>query len=133
MKELKRQRFYVQTAVFSFNLSPKAFYVYCFLCKCANADGNCFPNRETISKFTGLCKSSITIAVRELVEKKVITAKERYQPLHTGKRRQTSNFYQVLELPPPSGAPVRDFVSADGMVSRPDAFGANLGGFAEGV
>ena len=101
MKKLKKQRFYVQTAAFCFGLSPAAFYVYCYLCKCADADGGCFPNRGTISVNTGLCKSSITKAVRELVSKGLIKALAQYKPLSTGKRRQTSNLYNVLELEPP--------------------------------
>ena len=127
---MRKQKFYIQTAVFCFELSPKAFYVYSFLCKCANADSTCFPNRETISKNTGLCKSSITKAIRELIDKQIITAQERYQQLQTGKRRQTSNLYRILELSPPLDAPrspVCDFVGISGMVSRPTAFGENLG------
>ena len=120
MRNLKKQRFYVQTAVFCFELSPAAFYVYCFLCKCANVNGACFPNRGTISKNTGLCKSSITKAVRELTDKKLITTQAQYQQLHTGKRRQTSNLYRVLELAPLPAAPValvRDFIDSDAMVT----------------
>ena len=133
---MKKQRFYIQTAAFCFELSPAAFYVYCFLCKCANTDGICFPNRETISGSTGLCKSSITKAVRELVDKKLITAQAQYQKLQTGKRRQTSNLYRVLELMPPPDAPrspVCGFVGADGVVSRLGGINANSGEIAEGV
>ena len=130
---MKKQRFYVQTAAFCFELSPKAFYVYCFFCKCANADGICFPNRETISKSTELCKSSITKAIRKLVDKKMITAEERYQPLQNGKRRQTSNLYRVLELSPQPDAlrlPVCDVYGAGGDISRHVTVEANLGEFA---
>ena len=107
-----KSRFYVQTAAFGFELTSSAFYVYCYLCKCANKDGFCFPNRNLISKNTGLCKSSISKAISELVEKKLITSELRYQPLPSGNRRQTSNLYQVLDIqsqPNSSRSPVFDF------------------------
>jgi len=95
---LKKSRFYVQCKIFENDLSSTAMCVYIFLCKCANTDGYCFPNRETISQNTGLSKSTISNAVKELAAKKVIESKPQFHPLASGKRRQTSNLYRVLEL-----------------------------------
>ena len=98
VRVLSKRRFYVQCGVFGRGISSAAMCVYFFLCKCANAQGTCYPSRETIGQNTGLCKSTVTLAVKELASMGLIEFEPQYRMLKAGKRRQTSNLYKILDL-----------------------------------
>ena len=95
---MKKQRFYVQCGVFGKEISAGAMCLYFFLCKCANAESVCFPNRNTITKNTGLSRSTITRGIAELKDAGLIECQPRYQKTEWGKQRQTSNLYTILDL-----------------------------------
>ncbi|QRV20537.1 helix-turn-helix domain-containing protein [Lacrimispora saccharolytica] len=64
---MKRGNFFVvQNQIFDFKLSPIAFYVYCYLCKCRNKKSGCYPSKQTIASACGIAVSSVSKAIKQL-------------------------------------------------------------------
>lgn len=86
--------FFVSNFIFDYQLSSKAFYVYCYLRRCKNQrTSKCFPSGATMAKACGLSESSVRRAIRELEQKELITVTHQFRD-----SRQLSNSYTFLPL-----------------------------------
>ena len=85
--------FMVQNHVFDYKLSPTTFIVYCYLCKCNNKAGGCYPSKLTIANACGIAVSSVSKAVKQLDESGLIIRRENYKG-----GRQINNSYTLQDL-----------------------------------
>ncbi|QSX05898.1 helix-turn-helix domain-containing protein [Sedimentibacter sp. zth1] len=85
--------FNVRADILDLGLSVKEVMVYSYLCSVADKDHNCYPSIKTISEQCELSVSTIKIALRLLVSKKLI-AKENQFRLDGGKRNNTYTIIQ---------------------------------------
>lgn len=87
--------FLVPEDVFDYDLSPTAFMVFFYLCKCSDCFGASYPSRETIGKNCGdISVVTVDKAVKELLEWGLIEKSHRFDDDHM----QTSNLYIVADL-----------------------------------
>ncbi|MDD5952482.1 MAG: helix-turn-helix domain-containing protein [Oscillospiraceae bacterium] len=78
-------------------LSASAYKVYHMLLSLANYQtGTSFPSKEYLSKQTGLSKSTVYTATKELVQCGLISVQERF---NRAVGQQTSNLYTILKRP----------------------------------
>lgn len=94
VKKMKRSKFFmVGNVVFDIGLSPVCFVVYCYLCRCTDKDGICYPSKKTIARSCRIAVSSVSKSIKELASVGLI------QITHNSYAgRQTNNTYQVADL-----------------------------------
>jgi len=85
--------FVVQNQIFNCKLSPIAFYVYCYLCKCRNKISGCYPSKHTIASACGIAVSSVSKAIRQLSDKGLIVVTKNFKG-----GRQINNSYELMDL-----------------------------------
>ncbi|MDU7250759.1 MAG: helix-turn-helix domain-containing protein [Clostridium sp.] len=91
---MKRGNFFVvQNQIFNYKLSPIAFYVYCYLCKCRNTKKGCYPSKQTIASACGIAVSSVSKAINQLSGSGLIVVTENFRS-----GRQINNSYEITEL-----------------------------------
>ena len=91
---MKRGNFFVvQNRIFDYKLSPIAFYVYCYLCKCRNRKGGCYPSKQTIASACGIAVSSVSKAIKQLSDAKLIVVAQNFRS-----GRQINNSYEITDL-----------------------------------
>lgn len=91
---MKRGNFFVvQNQIFNCKLSPIAFYVYCYLCKCRNTQTGCYLSKQTIASTCGIAVSSVSKAIKQLSDAGVIVVTKNF---HSG--RQINNSYEIIDL-----------------------------------
>ena len=90
----KLKGFFLPNHIFDFGLTPGAFCVYSYLCRCRNVkDGNvCFPSYRAIAAACSVSKRTVSNALCQLESLGLIHRQKRYHG-----RRQTSNLYFVPE------------------------------------
>lgn len=88
-----RKLFRVQNQIFNYNLSPISFYVYCYLCKCRNRKGGCYPSKQTISSACGIAVSSVSKAIKQLSDAGLIVVTKNFRG-----GRQINNSYELTNL-----------------------------------
>ena len=86
--------FFIPNDIFFYDLSPRAFIVYCYLCKCSDNMGQSFPSRKNISYNCHITEKTVDKAIRELVDAGLLDMEHRYNEKHL----QTSNAYAVRGL-----------------------------------
>lgn len=91
----RRNRFYVNAAVWEKTLPSTTFHVYCFLSWCADKSGNCYPSIAAISCRCCISKNTVRKSLRELQQTGLIKAQPQYCATKGGKLRQTSNLYSI--------------------------------------
>ncbi len=92
---MKNKNFFmISNKIHEYGLKPPAFAVYCYLVRCADKAGSCYPSRATIAK---KCKMSIravdlalNILIAEGLVKKLSGTREN--------NARTSNIYFVDNL-----------------------------------
>ncbi|AOT72610.1 helix-turn-helix domain-containing protein [Geosporobacter ferrireducens] len=91
---MKRGNFFVvQNQIFDFKLSPIAFYVYCYLCKCRNKKSGCYPSKQTIASVCGIAVSSVSKAIKQLSDAGLIAVTKNFLV-----GRQINNSYEITDL-----------------------------------
>lgn len=92
--KMKRGNFFVvQNQIFNCKLSPIAFYVYCYLCKCRNTQKGCYPSKQTIASACGIAVSSVSKAIRQLSDARLIVVTKNFRS-----GRQINNSYEIADL-----------------------------------
>ena len=87
--------FTTENDIFKMDLSPIAFYVYIYLCRCRDKNtSQCYPSKKTIAKNCGISKSSVSVAINILLEKGLVTREHHFKD-----SRQMNNVYTVHKLP----------------------------------
>jgi len=99
----KRKTFYVPAAIFDGDRSAYAIAVYSYLCFCADKSGTCFPGISVIAARTGASRSSVKRALAELEKSGMIRSEETRQASKSGRLRQGTNRYRILDAPVPKG------------------------------
>ena len=88
--------FFMSNHIFDYLLSPVEFSVYAYLCRCRNSkSGTCFPSFQTIATAYNISKRSVSNALNQLEELRLIQRENQFR-----ERRQTSNLYTLPELQP---------------------------------
>lgn len=91
---MKRGNFFVvQSQIFNCKLSPIAFYVYCYLCKCRNKKSGCYPSKQTIASACGIAVSSVSKAIKQLSDAGLIVVTKNFCS-----GRQINNSYEITDL-----------------------------------
>lgn len=91
---MKRENFFVvQNQIFDFKLSPIAFYVYCYLCKCRNKKSGCYPSKKTIASACGIAVSSVSKAIKQLSDAEMIVVTQNFRS-----GRQINSSYKITDL-----------------------------------
>ena len=98
----KRKTFYVPAAIFDGDRSAYAVAVYAYLCFCADQSGVCFPGINTIAAHTGMSRSSVQRALKELEGSGMLRAAATGQPTGSGRVRRGTNRYRILHAPIPA-------------------------------
>jgi DNA-binding MarR family transcriptional regulator len=88
-----RKFFVVQNQIFNYKLSPIAFYVYCYLCKCRNKKNGCYSSKQTIASACGIAVSSVSKAIKQLSDKGLIVVAKNFRG-----GRQINNSYEIIDL-----------------------------------
>lgn len=78
--------------IYEKNLATRAKVLYMYLYDRSNSDGECYPSISTISKDTGMSKSTIKRAMGDLVREKLLYVEKR-QRENSG---NTSNRYFLI-------------------------------------
>lgn len=92
--KMKRGNFFVvQNQIFNCKLSPIAFYVYCYLCKCRNKTNGCYPSKQTIASTCGIAVSSVSKAIKQLSDVGLIVVTKKFRG-----GRQINNSYDLMDL-----------------------------------
>ena len=87
--------FMVSNSIFSFELKPRDFIVYCCLLKHSeNKEKSCFPSRKTIAKECCIDKKTVDSAVKSLADKELVKKVCRHRVDGT----MTSNLYYLSDL-----------------------------------
>ena len=85
--------FIIQNQIFEYKLSATTFIVYCYLCKCNNKTGGCYPSKRTIATACGIAVSSVSKAIKQLHENGLVIRRENYNG-----GRQINNSYTLQDL-----------------------------------
>ncbi len=94
LAKMKRGNFFVvQNQIFNYKLSPISFYVYCYLCKCRNRKGGCYPSKQTIASACGMAVSSVSKAIKQLSDARLIVVTKNFRS-----GRQINNSYEIADL-----------------------------------
>ena len=83
--------YFIPNDIYFYDLKPRAFSVYCYLCKCSDNMGRCFPSRKNIRDNCHISEKTIDKAIKELIDAGLIEVEHRYTKDHL----QTSNGYAV--------------------------------------
>ena len=75
--------------------------IYLWLVDMADENGGCFPTKKTIAKFTGCGHNTVDKYLAILEKDGLIEITPRYK---SGKKENTSNYYQLLLVVPPNQA-----------------------------
>ena len=87
--------FIVPNDVMDWDLSPAAFMVFFYLCKCSDEFGCSFPSRKTIGKNCGhISVVTVDKALKELEEWGLVRKRHQFNDDH----KQLSNEYVVTDL-----------------------------------
>ncbi|MBP1926700.1 DNA-binding GntR family transcriptional regulator [Sedimentibacter acidaminivorans] len=84
--------FKVRSDIFDLQLSEKEIIVYMYLCSCANKENECYPSLRQITAACSISQTSVKIAMKELVERKLILKDNQYR--ENGGRR--NNLYKIV-------------------------------------
>jgi len=85
--------FYAYNAIFDAPVSSSAKLVYTYLCKCANAEGKCFPSHKNISDVCGIGVTTIKKSLNELESAGLIKIQGQARP-DSGRR---ANLYTLVK------------------------------------
>jgi len=78
--------------IYDMGLPHRAVTVFCYLCRCANKKGVCYPAVRTIAKDISLCRSTVFKALNDLERHGLITRTHRFHP--SGAKR--SSLYKII-------------------------------------
>lgn len=92
--------------VFDIGLTPIQFMIYAYLVSCAGSKGYCWPSQATISRKTGIGKTSVQDHLKVLQQRQLI-AKSKHKNMYGPK----NNVYTLLSLDNPEV--YRDLSSAE--------------------
>ncbi len=112
VKRPKRSVFYVGSRIWDPGLGAKSKLIYAYLCRCANAAGECFPSVKNIAENCGVSKRTVQRAVKELEGFGALTVEERYLRC-AGSRRRSSNLYRIPVRLPEKADETEEEASAD--------------------
>jgi hypothetical protein len=85
--------FVVQNRIFDYKLSPIAFYVYCYFCKCKNKKSGCYPSKHIIASACRIAVSSVSKAIKQLSDAGLILVTKNFCS-----GRQINNSYEITDL-----------------------------------
>ena len=68
----------VSNKIFEYNLSPKSFMVYVFLCSKVSVSRNIVIKCGTIASYCNICRQSVMTAIKELEDKHLISKYNRF-------------------------------------------------------
>lgn len=85
--------FYTYNAIFDADISGYARLVYAYLCKCADADGKCYPSHKTIGAAAGIGITTVKKSLQELEAAGLILIRGQARPDH-GRR---ANLYTIIK------------------------------------
>ena len=71
--------FFIPNDIFSYNLTPKAFIVLCYLAYISDNFGESYPSRFTIGLHCHITRSTVDKALKELADNGLIEVEKRYQ------------------------------------------------------
>ena len=96
----QRQRYFqLPNDIFSLGLSDGAILVYTYLMYCEDRRTyKCYPSFKTIGNAINRSRNSVSKYVRELEEKRLITAEPTKVTLRNGKRHNGSLLYTILPI-----------------------------------
>ena len=77
--------------IYDMGLPHRAVAVFCYLCRCANRRGECYPAVGTIAQDISLCKSTVFKALNDLERKGLIKRTHRFHS--NGAKR--SSLYKI--------------------------------------
>ena len=80
--------FWVDKQVVKLGLGVYELAVYCLLCSMANNDGSCWPSINTISEIGNMSRSTVTKAIKSLIDKKLVT-------YEAGDHNKSNTYYLV--------------------------------------
>ena len=92
----REQFFRLPNNIFDLGLTPIQFLIYAYLVCCAGSKGHCWPSQVTISRKTGIGKTSVQEHLG-ILEKRKIIEKSKHGNLN-GRR---NNIYTLLSLDNP--------------------------------
>lgn len=95
LEDERKNWWWDDNAVFDIGLSPHALLARFYLTRCANDGRVCFPSIANISAKTGMGKTSVKNALRELVDKGLLLRKPRFKE---GSKEKQSTIYKILEV-----------------------------------
>lgn len=84
--------FKVRSDIFDLQLSEKEIIVYMYICSCANKKNECYPSLRQIAVACSISQTSVKIALKELVDRKLIIKDNQYR--ENGGRR--NNLYKIV-------------------------------------
>ncbi len=85
--------FFTYNAIFDAPVSGNAKLAYAYLCKCADADGKCYPSHKAIAAAAGACVTTVKKALAELEGAGLITIRGQARP----DRGRRANIYTVVK------------------------------------
>lgn len=88
--------FRLPNKIFTVPMTPIEFRLYAYLICCAGSKGYCWPTLETIMRDTGVKKSSLQKAIKNLKERKLIAVYKHRNPYG-----YANNEYHLLSLDNP--------------------------------
>lgn len=87
--------FSIPQNIFKLGVAPAGFVVMCYLIKCSDKNGKCFPSLGVIADNCGLAKSTVQGALKKLVSFGLVKKEKRFLPATKNRIRQTSNNYYL--------------------------------------
>lgn len=87
--------FFIPNDIFFYDLTPRAFIVYCYLCKCSDNMGQSFPSRKNIGDNCHIKEKTVDKAISELVDAGLLDKEHRF---NENTHLQTSNGYAVRDI-----------------------------------
>ena len=104
---MKNKNFFIlPNEIFEMKIPPSAFFVFCFLVRCKNKEGRCFPSIQTISKAVNISKSTVCSSLKWLEENNLI---ETHHVFKNG--RQTNNEYIIKDLFADASKPIEPYTT----------------------
>lgn len=95
--QLPREQFFrLPNNIFDLGLTPIQFMIYAYLVSCSGNKGYCWPSQATISRKTGIGKTSVQEHLSILEKRKIIEKGK-----HSGMNGHRNNVYTLLSLDNP--------------------------------
>lgn len=88
--------FRLPNKIFDVGLTPIQFTIYAYLVCCSGSKGYCWPSQATISRKTGIGKTSVQEHLKVLLQRQIIQKSK-----HEGIYGHKNNVYTLLSLSNP--------------------------------